>query len=118
MKPYARNNLTEENELFNKRLSRARKTVECSFGILTMKWRILHKAIETHPDTADVIIKAVCILHNTIIDKENVTIKDIESTATTDSILPDIQTSRKNNRAIIKAASVRNSFKEYFQITP
>lgn len=118
MKPYARNNLTDENELFNKRLSRARKTVECSFGILTMKWRILCKAIETHPDTADAIIKAVCILHNTIIDRENI-INNIDSDASTHSaVLPDIQAARRNNRASVESISVRNSFKEYFLRRP
>lgn len=113
MKPYARNNLTEANELFNTRLSRARKSVECSFGILTMKWRVLCKAIETHPDTADLIIKAVCILHNTIIDREHI-IHDIEGETATQNVLPDIQASRRNNRATAEAVSVRNAFKAYF----
>ncbi|KAJ8953462.1 hypothetical protein NQ318_023581 [Aromia moschata] len=37
------------------RLSRAHKTIECSFGILYSKWRILSKAIETDEKTADKI---------------------------------------------------------------
>lgn len=113
MKPYARNNLNEANELFNTRLSRARKTVEFSFGILTMKWRVLCKAIETHPDTVDLIIKAVCILHNTIIDREHI-INDIEGETAKHTVLLDIQASRRNNRATSEAASVRNAFTEYF----
>lgn len=118
MKPFPRNHLTDDNELFNKRLSRARKTVECSFGILTMKWRILCKAIETHPDTADIIIKAVCILHNTIIDRENI-VNNIETEAPTDSaILPDIEATRRNNRASVESVAVRNAFKEYFRRRP
>ena len=32
MKAYSRNDLTEEQKLFNYRVSRARMTVECSFG--------------------------------------------------------------------------------------
>lgn len=112
MKPYARNNLNEQNELFNKKLSRARKTVECAFGIMTMKWRVLCKAIETNPDTADMIIKAVCILHNTVIDKEN-RMPDVEET-TTETLLSDVRVSRRNNRATEEASSVRNTYKEYF----
>ena len=41
MKPYKREGLTETKRMFNDRLSRARKTVECAFGITYSKWRIL-----------------------------------------------------------------------------
>ena len=34
LKPYARQHLYEDKEYFNARLSRARRTVECAFGIL------------------------------------------------------------------------------------
>ena len=47
MKPYERNTLNKRRRNFNERLSRARKTVECAFGILYSKWRIISKAIET-----------------------------------------------------------------------
>lgn len=70
MKPYAANQLNIESEYFNKRLSRARKTVECAFGIIYSKWLILAKAIETNEKTAEMIIKAICVLHNTVIDRE------------------------------------------------
>nr|CAI5849742.1 unnamed protein product [Callosobruchus analis] len=70
LKPFGGTNLTNEQENFNKRLSRARKTIECSFGIIYSKWRLLSKSIETDIKTADNIIKCICILHNTIIDKE------------------------------------------------
>nr|CAI5852400.1 unnamed protein product [Callosobruchus analis] len=70
LKPYSRNHLTLENLNFNQRLSRARKTIECTFGIMVAKWRLLSKPIETHEKTADDMIKAICILHNTILDRE------------------------------------------------
>ena len=70
MKPHSRNQLNLESEYFNKRLSRARKTVECTFGLIFSKWRIVSKAIERSEKTTDRIIKAICVLHNTIIDKE------------------------------------------------
>nr|XP_022909001.1 protein ALP1-like isoform X2 [Onthophagus taurus] len=50
MKPYSKRNLSREEEIFNYRLSRCRRTVECSFGIMTAKWRLLNKPIECHPD--------------------------------------------------------------------
>lgn len=70
LKPYARRQLDNDKEYFNARLSRARRCVECAFGILNAKWRILWKPIECLPETADIITKCVCVLHNTIIDKE------------------------------------------------
>jgi hypothetical protein len=35
MKPFSRNQLTAERRIFNTRLSRGRKSIECAFGILT-----------------------------------------------------------------------------------
>jgi len=41
MKLFARKDLSCEERAFNYRLSRARRCVECAFGILTVKWRLL-----------------------------------------------------------------------------
>ncbi|XP_050292833.1 uncharacterized protein LOC126733542 [Anthonomus grandis grandis] len=70
LKPYSRQTLNPERQYFNQRLSRARKTIECSFDIIYAKWRILSKAIETNEQLADITIKANCLLHNIIMDKE------------------------------------------------
>lgn len=43
LKPFGEKNVTLEHELFNNILSRARKTIECTFGILYLKWRIFLK---------------------------------------------------------------------------
>lgn len=50
MRPFPRASLQEgtENDMFNYRLCRARKVVECSFGCIVSKFRILGKAIETN----------------------------------------------------------------------
>lgn len=80
-----------------------------------MKWRILNKSIETHPNKADAIIKAVCILHNSVMDKENTIIKDNdEIDESPDSLLSDVHVSRRNNRCTVEAVSVRNAYKKYF----
>jgi hypothetical protein len=70
MRPYPRRVLTPQRDHFNKRLSRARKCIECAFGILYAKWRILSKDIETFPEKASVIVKCACLLHNLIRDRD------------------------------------------------
>lgn len=111
IKPYKGRNLTDEEEYFNMRLSRARRVVECSFGIMTAKFRILWKPIETSPELADRIIKTLCVLHNMIIDKEGINADEIELNTT---ILPDFTArGRENNRAGQSASVVRDIFKTY-----
>lgn len=66
MRPYAGRNLPAMQETFNERLSRARKCIECAFGILVRKFGIFGKSIETKESTACLIIKCACILHNFI----------------------------------------------------
>lgn len=72
LRPYPRRDLCANNEYFNSRLSRARRCIECAYGIINSKWRVLWKPIETVPSFAEIIVKAICILHNTIIDKEGI----------------------------------------------
>jgi len=67
---YKHNSLTDRRHNFNESLSRARKTMECAFGILHSKWRIILKAVEMEVELADKIVKCICILCNTIIEKE------------------------------------------------
>lgn len=64
LRPYARRNLCEKKKVFNFRLSSARRSVECTFGILTNKWRVFHRPLNVSIDFAVDIVKACCILHN------------------------------------------------------
>lgn len=70
MKPYKGTNLSLEKNIFNYRLSRARRVVENSFGILVARWRIFTRTISSSPDTVDSIIKSTICLHNFIKKKE------------------------------------------------
>ena len=47
-----------------------RQVVECAFGIMSNKWRLLLKAVEVDTTTAETIVKCICLLHNVVIDKE------------------------------------------------
>ncbi|XP_071576128.1 uncharacterized protein [Temnothorax nylanderi] len=67
LRPYPRkNNLNIEKKVFNYRLivSRARRTVECAFGILISRWRIFRRPIATSVLNAISIVKATVCLHN------------------------------------------------------
>lgn len=67
MKPYSKRHLSDKEKNFNYRLSRARRTIENTFGILAARWRIFRKPIAVNPCTVDsIVISAVC-LHNFLI---------------------------------------------------
>ena len=73
MRPYPGQNLTHQKRIFNYRLSRARMVVENAFGILSSRWRILHRRINLHPQNVDTLVFAACILHNFLLfPRENV----------------------------------------------
>lgn len=65
-RPYGGNNISVEKRIFNYRLTRARRYVECAFGILTNKWRILHRSLNVSKEFAKDIVKACVVLHNIV----------------------------------------------------
>lgn len=66
MRPYPKAKVTNNycNKVYNYRLSRARQTVECAFGILAARFRIFKRPFECKLDTIDNVAAAACILHN------------------------------------------------------
>lgn len=64
LRPYPRKNLDVQKKIFKLRLSRARRFVECAFGILSNKWRVFHTPFLVDPDFAEIIVKGACVLHN------------------------------------------------------
>lgn len=72
LRPFAGNNLTRNKRIFNYRLSRARRYIECTFGILANKWRIFHRPINVNIKLAVSIVKACCILHNFVRERHGV----------------------------------------------
>ncbi|KAK2722668.1 hypothetical protein QYM36_003001 [Artemia franciscana] len=53
-----------DKKIFNYRLSRARRVVENTFGILASRFRVLKSTMMGKLETIDHIVKAVCVLHN------------------------------------------------------
>nr|CAI5825757.1 unnamed protein product [Callosobruchus analis] len=66
MHPYPSGNLNVEKTILNKRLSRARVTIECAFAILSNKWRVSMKSKETYTKHTKLIIKIASLLHNIV----------------------------------------------------
>lgn len=114
LRPYPRRQLQghESRSLFNAKLSSTRVAVECTFGIASSKFRILLKAIETSIDNAITIVKAVCLLHNVIIDRDGpVTSADLNIPRVN---MRNIEPSRENNRPTRSALNARELFTTYF----
>lgn len=113
MRPFPGRNLTRERRMFNYRLSRARLTVECAFGILSSQWRMYQRVIGVCPEKAEMCVKATCVLHNFL--KKSTTSRarpgptmEGESTA-----LLDAPRTGSNNAAR-EAIRSRESFCTYF----
>lgn len=84
LRPYSSTHLPVNKSIFNYRLTRARRYIECTFGILSNKWRILHRRLDVNVDFAVDIVKCCCILHNFVRDHdgfefdETLTVNELE----------------------------------------
>lgn len=70
MRNYGGHNLSTKQKIFNYRLCKARKYVECAFGILTNKWRLYYTPLNLSKETAIEVIKATVVLHNIVRDMD------------------------------------------------
>ena len=74
LKPYSRRGLSDSDNMqyvFNYRLSRARMSVECAFGVLTQRSRCLSRKMFCTCDTAEAVVKAACVLHNFLLKEDS-----------------------------------------------
>jgi len=111
LRPYPGRGLTFKRKIFNYRLSRARRYVECAFGVLANKWRVLHSAMLVEPNFADDVVKACCILHNYVRLRDGYKFED-----TLSNNLEDFQNrnSNRNLGARQQGIEIREYFSEYF----
>ncbi|XP_063530916.1 uncharacterized protein LOC134755454 isoform X2 [Cydia strobilella] len=88
MRPYPRVQLNEQKRIFNYRLSRARRIVETTFGVLARKWYVYRKDFECNVKTVDKVVKATCVLHNFLIERQPDYFSTIETTIPTGTLRP------------------------------
>ncbi|XP_008185414.1 uncharacterized protein LOC103310083 [Acyrthosiphon pisum] len=99
-----------EKQIFNYRLSRARRVSENAFGHLVQKFRIYFRSINLLPENVDNVILTTCILHNYI--KENDLIVqhlDLVEIEPNWGNLP-----RQGGNAHNSAFLVRDTYKQFF----
>lgn len=115
MRPYPRRSVTNnyEHKVFNYRLSRARQTAECAFGIVASRFRVFRKPFEIKVTSVVSVVKAACVLHNYLrtccplhVNADNTTEEMPQS-----QLLPLHHTS---NRSALRAFSVRQHYTDYF----
>ncbi|KAM4041118.1 uncharacterized protein ACNLHF_012300 isoform 1-T3 [Anomaloglossus baeobatrachus] len=112
LRPFPRKGLDTRRRVFNYRLSRARRYTECTFGILIKKWRILGSSIQLDVATVDAVVKACCILHNYVLDRDGPCV-DAEASIPSLGTAINWQTSRPDDSGL----DVRDLFADYF-MTP
>lgn len=65
MRPYPQRVLDNVKRIYNYIISRARKTIECTFGMVCGKFAVLNGPIRIRkPENVNFVIKAACVLHN------------------------------------------------------
>lgn len=82
--------------------------VECAFGIMANKWRILHRALDVELSFCDSIVKTCCILHNFVRERDGVIFED------TLYECPLMDMNATNMRGAHIGATTREYFANYF----
>lgn len=70
MKPFSGRKLPDKLKICNYRFSRARRVIENTFGIMSSRFRLLHRNISSLPHTADYFVSSIVTLNNFISKEE------------------------------------------------
>ncbi|KAJ8914064.1 hypothetical protein NQ315_017585 [Exocentrus adspersus] len=64
IRPYPGRALDPEKRISNYRLSRVRRVIENTFGILVNRWRLLRNMVSANVENTDIFVRAILCLHN------------------------------------------------------
>ena len=88
MKPHSKRFMTDEERIFNYRLSRARRVVENAFGILAQRFGCLLTTMRQRPETVTTIVMACVVLHNLIRIRNPRQMPDVDQDGPDHNIIP------------------------------
>ena len=125
MKPFSHCAMTNEERMFNYRLSRARRVVENSFGILAYRWRCMLGTMQQEPHRAKIIVMAAICLHNLMrlrysglqnsdLDREDDAGNNIPGAWRNDRVLQDMDRVGRRNVANREGKRLREYLKHYY----
>lgn len=114
MKPFSNKTLDESEAIFNYRLSRARRMIENTFGILASKWRIFRAPIKADVDLVDDIISSCVCLHNWLRNSKcnQYFHKNLVDVEVNGAIQEGSWRSCNNNFINLRPSQKRNTYKE------
>ena len=117
LRPYPREQTRTDlsKKVFNLRLSRARKVVECAFGMLTQRFEIYQKRMKIQPKYCDLIILATTCLQNCLIENRTPSPGQENVLHSNMNLLTAITDNNDENSSNIDAGiTIKNKFKDYF----
>lgn len=112
MKPFSFRGQNRAEHIYNYRLSRARRMVESTFGLMANRFRVLRTIMELSEVNVNHCILAICALHNWLMTLEPS--DPNQDTLTQDRETVDDNTAAIDRSALPEAKNVREILKNYF----
>lgn len=107
MRPYSGYGLSHSKKIFNYRLSRARRVVECAFGVCSAKFRVLLSCMQLDVDNAITVVLACCVLHNLLRQNDR-------STVDPEPRNPSHRVQFMDLRTTARVMTIRDKFADFF----
>lgn len=119
LKPFNFRDQVYSQRIFNYRLSRARRMVESTFGIMASKFRLLRTTIDLSESNVKFCTLAICALHNWLltVDRNNYLTNDDRTNEIPDSDNSELNEHDDDQNVTVEAKRVRDLFKDFF-MTP
>lgn len=117
LRPYPQKTLNDQKRIFNCRLSRGRKSVECAFGMMVSKFRVFETPIACSESTVISIVKCACALHNYIRKTEGKLYESQNMNSQDENNIPQHLKTTQHQQAVHNlstASSVREYLSSYF----